>query len=169
MPWSGVDTKYRIHRVKHTPSPAYTEYSLHWVLDTLSTASAECCIQQVLNTRTTAYTVYCIIPRLAVSSSQPVFQLSADRIVLNSLSSHNSIFSNEYSLSVYRTRLPIYRFQIDWLQIDCLEIDCLQLDHLRINHLQINHHQVLLQFWLIMATKCITQFTWSRSPSTSPN
>jgi len=44
MPWSSVDTKYSIQRVKCTPSTAYTEYSIHRVQHTPSTASIEDCL-----------------------------------------------------------------------------------------------------------------------------
>jgi len=130
------------HQVQHTPSTAYTKYSIH----------------RVQHTPSTAYTADCVIPRLNVS--QPVSQLSADYVVLNSLRSHDYESSNELSLSFHRTCLSIYR-----LQIRSLQIDCLQIDHLQFNRLQINHLQVLLQSRLIMASKCISKLTRSGSPS----
>jgi len=46
-------------------------------------------------TLSTAYTKYSIIPSSTVSCSQPVFHLSADVVVLNSLHSHNYKLTNE--------------------------------------------------------------------------
>jgi len=67
------------HRVQHTPSTAYTKYSIH----------------RVQQTPSTAYTEYCIILRSHVSRSQPVSQLSADLVLLNSLHSNNYELTNE--------------------------------------------------------------------------
>ena len=41
MPWSRVNTEYRIHRAQHTPSTAYTEHSIHRVQHTPSTPSTQ--------------------------------------------------------------------------------------------------------------------------------
>jgi hypothetical protein len=66
-------------RVQHMPTRAYTKYSIHQVKHTVSIAS----------------TAYCIIPRSAVSCSQPVSHLSADHVVHNSLHSHNHESTDE--------------------------------------------------------------------------
>jgi len=79
MPWSSVNTEYRIHWVQHTPSTPYTEYSIHQVQHTLSTA----------------YIVYCIIRRSTVFHSQPVSHLWEDNVILNYLHSDNYQVTNK--------------------------------------------------------------------------
>jgi hypothetical protein len=68
-----------------------TKYSIHRIHHTLSTP----------------YTEYYITPRLTVSCSNPVSQLSVDLIVLHSLHLHIYDLSNKYSLSFHHTCLPI--------------------------------------------------------------
>jgi len=87
-----------------------------------------------------AYTVYCIISRSTVSRTQPVFHLSADHVVLNSLDSHNYKLTSEYSVSSHCASLPNHRLQIDLLQ-------------------------VLLQSRSITASKCISKLAQSEPPS----
>jgi len=105
-----------------------TEYRIHWVQHTPSTP----------------YSAYCIIPRSTVSHSQPVSQLLADHVVLDSLHSDNSECTNESSLSSRRASLPNY-------------------------HLQIDRLLVLPQSLSIMASKCISKLAQSQPPSVSLN
>jgi len=99
-----------------------------------------------------------------VTCYQPISQLLVDRVVLNSIHSHNYELTNESSLRFHRTCLQIYR-----LLIRCLEIDCLQIDRLQLKYLQINLLQVLLQPWSITQSKPISEFTRSQPPSASSN
>jgi len=56
MPWSGVNTEYRIHQVQHTQSTAYIKYSIHQVQHRPSTAYTESSIHRVQHTPSPAYT-----------------------------------------------------------------------------------------------------------------
>jgi len=90
----------RIHQVQHTPSTAYTQYSIHPVQHTPSTAYTECSIHRLQHTPSLAYSMYCIhhvliIRRSTVPHSQPVSELSANLVGLNSLHSHNYKLTNE--------------------------------------------------------------------------
>ena len=106
-----------------------------------SRVNTEYSIQRVQHTPSTAYTAYCSIPRLTVSHSQPVSQLSVDHVVLNSLHSHDYKLTNGSSLSFRCTSLLIYRLQINLLQV--------------------------LQSRSIMACKYISKLARSRPPSVS--
>jgi len=114
-------TMFSWHRVHHSASTAYTKYGKHQVKHTASTAHTECSISREQHTPCTAYTKYStdqvqhplctahttfsIFPRLCFSHSQPVSQLSADLVVLNSLHSHPYKLPNENSLSCRNTSL----------------------------------------------------------------
>ena len=114
------------HRAQYILSTSYTEYSVYRVQYSWSTT----------------YTAYCIIRWLTVSSSQPVFDLSADHIVLNSLHHHYYETFNEQTLSFCSASLPNYHFEID-------------------------HLQSVLQSGPMMTSRCISTLTWSYPPTVS--
>jgi hypothetical protein len=61
-----------------------------------SRVNIEYSIHRVQHTLSPAYTAYCcIIPRLTVSRSQPVSQLSEDHVVLNSPHAHDYKVTNQ--------------------------------------------------------------------------
>jgi len=143
------------HNQELTPSTAYTKYRIHWAQ----------------NTPSTAYTAYCIIPRSTVSHSQPVPQLSADHVFLNSLNSHNYKLTNEYSLRSLRASLPNYCLQIDCLLVllesrSIMASKCIsKLARSQPLGVSLFSHDHGLHVCTITAAKCISTLAWSRSPN----
>ena len=93
MPWVWVNTEYSIHRVKHTPSTAYTTYSIHPVQHTPSTAYTVDSIHQVQHAPSTAYTKY------SIHQVQHPPSTASSQDCLASLHSHDHELTPECSFS----------------------------------------------------------------------
>jgi len=141
-----------------TPRTVHTEYSIHRVQHTLSTT----------------YTVYFIIRRLTVSRSQPVFHLSAEHVVHNSLHSHDYELTNELSLSTHRASHPSELLTPDWpptgtspISLDCGSKCFSTLAQSHPTTVSLYSHSYSLQVGTITTLKCIPTLPRSRPPRVS--
>jgi hypothetical protein len=146
---SRVNTEYSIHRVQYTPSTAYTEFSIHRVRHTLSTAYTEYSIYRVQHTTSTAFTEHCI-HRVLHHPKIDYLPLPASLI-----SRQTMLYSILYIRTI--TRYPMNR------------VSAPVAPPYRTYLLQIDRLLVLLQSHSMMASKCISTPTRSRTPSRSPN
>jgi len=131
-----------------------TEYSIHQVQPTPSTAYTMYSIHQVQHTPSAAYTKCSIhqvqldpaidcLP-LPASLSFLIPHLLAAHVAFSSLHSYDYELTNDQSSCTCPASVLMY-------------------------HLQIGHPAVCLHYCSITTTKCISQFTWSRPPTVSPN
>jgi len=176
MPWSRVNTEYSVHRVQHTPSTAYTEYSIHRVKHTLNTAYTEYSIHRVQHTLSSAYTAYCIFPRSTVPRSQPVFSALSGPCCTK-FSTFPQLRVNQWIECQLPPHMPPDLLPPDSLPPDWLPPDWAPSDQSPPDQPPPSTPSILIDYGLqvylptrsITASKCISEFTWSRPPSASPN
>ena len=125
------------HDHELTPSTVCTKYSIHRVQYTPGTVYTQYYIHWVVHTPITASSQ----DRLSTAPSLSLLShLSVGLVALVSVLSHNYKLTYQLSLSSHRASFAIF-------------------------HLWIDNLQLLLQSWLIMASKCVTKLAQSGTPS----
>jgi len=153
MQWSRVNTKYSIHRVE-----AYTEYSIDWV-------------QHTFNTGYTRYS------ESSQDQLSPAPSYPGSGPCCTQFCTFPQLWVNQWIESQFPSHMTPKLPPPDWPPPDSLPPDWLRPDWPssdqsppRTPPILINHGlQVYLPRCSIMASKCISELTWSRPPRASPN